>query len=256
MAGRQQVRYTIKQILEWADQYHEWYGKWPISRSGPIFSTGFTWEGVNTALRKGLGGLPGGETLSQLLTRKRRRLADSRIRRPDITLKMILEWADTFHARHGRWPMRDSGPVAGVRNLSWATVNRALRDGRPNLQGGSTLSKTLRTYRGTNDARGHRQLSIELVLKWAKRHHARTGRWPVTMSGPVLHKPDENWAAIDVAMRNARRGFPRKMSLSQLLSREFGDAYYRDVGTRRNKSTGPRLRSISVSRAKGGGKRK
>jgi hypothetical protein len=32
-------------------------------------------------------------------------------RRPDFDLKTILAWADAHHARTGKWPTRNSGPI-------------------------------------------------------------------------------------------------------------------------------------------------
>jgi hypothetical protein len=50
-----------------------------------------------------------------------------------------------------------------------------------------------------------------------------------------------------VAMRNARRGFPVKMSLSQLLRNEVGDeAYENAIGPKANSKGKPRIRRICV----------
>ena len=45
------------------------------------------------------------------------------------------------------------------------------------------------------------------------------------MSGPVSGRKGELWCNIDVAMRNARRGYPRRQSLSQLLQDQRGELY-------------------------------
>jgi len=247
MKGRR-TKYTIRQIVKWADEHFRRYGEWPISRSGPIDGADTTWEGVNTALRKGTCGLPGGDSLARVLARHRNVTHTRRIL-PELTKKQILEWADAHKRRTGRWPGRDSGPVAEEPDITWSTVDSYLRKGGPNLQGGTSLVQLLRQNRGTYDTRGNRILTVALVMKWARHHKKHTGRWPVTLSGPVLAKPDENWAAIDVAMRNARRGFPSKMSLSQLLRSEVGDdAYERAIGPKRGGAkTGPRVRRVSVA---------
>jgi hypothetical protein len=49
-----------------------------------------------------------------------------------------------------------------------------------------------------------------------KSHRQRTGRWPVTRSGPVLDAPGENWQAIEASLRNGNRGLPAGLSLWQL----------------------------------------
>ncbi|HLJ97292.1 MAG TPA: hypothetical protein VKU02_29300, partial [Gemmataceae bacterium] len=59
---------TLPQILRWAlGNYHR-QGNWPTARSGAVAEEcGETWSGIDTALRKGLRGLPGGLSLAQLL---------------------------------------------------------------------------------------------------------------------------------------------------------------------------------------------
>ena len=49
-------QFTIRQILDWADQLHERTGRWPVARrSGRIpGSLGENWHKVDTALRLGL----------------------------------------------------------------------------------------------------------------------------------------------------------------------------------------------------------
>jgi hypothetical protein len=65
-------RLTVRQILARADAHHGRTGQWPQARSGPIAeAAGESWDGVNQALRKGLRGLPGGDTLARLLHQHR-----------------------------------------------------------------------------------------------------------------------------------------------------------------------------------------
>ena len=76
---------TIPMILKWADSHHRRTGEWPITRSGPILEQpDRTWEGVASALVKGLCGMKGGDSLHRLLTRERK-IVDSRRKVPDLT---------------------------------------------------------------------------------------------------------------------------------------------------------------------------
>lgn len=62
------------QIRAWAREYRREHGKPPSKTSGPIpNSDGETWTAVSMALRKGLRGLPGGETLREFLISGRTR---------------------------------------------------------------------------------------------------------------------------------------------------------------------------------------
>ena len=69
-----------------------------------------TWRSIDTALTKGLCGLPGGTTLSRLLALHRGR---PEVTAP-LTVDQILAWADAHFAVHGRWPTGKSGPVSGA----------------------------------------------------------------------------------------------------------------------------------------------
>src|SRR5262249_36248798 len=57
----------IAPVLAWAAAVQRRTGAWPTHRSGPIReSPGDTWQTVDTALRQGLRGLPGGSSLARL----------------------------------------------------------------------------------------------------------------------------------------------------------------------------------------------
>jgi hypothetical protein len=134
---------TVEQILAWADAHHARTGEWPEARSGPVLGEpGETWPAVNLALSRGGRGLPGGSSLVRLLARRRGRLPP--LRRPPLTEGRVLAWADLYHARTGRWPSDDSGPVRAAPGESWHAINMALCRGLRGLPGGDTLSRLLR----------------------------------------------------------------------------------------------------------------
>jgi hypothetical protein len=59
---------AMDQILRWADAHHARTGGWPKARSGPVAGgPGENWKAIDTALRQGSRGLPGGSSLSGLL---------------------------------------------------------------------------------------------------------------------------------------------------------------------------------------------
>src|SRR5262245_40424643 len=70
--GRPRLR--VAQILPWADAPHARTGRWPGAHSGPVGSAGGEhWRAVESALRWGWRGLPGGDSVARLLTRHGRR---------------------------------------------------------------------------------------------------------------------------------------------------------------------------------------
>jgi hypothetical protein len=73
-------------ILRWADAHFARTGCRPHGRSGPVVEApGETWAAVQSALKCGCRGLPGGDTLLRLLRRRRPHLASyhGAVRGPD-----------------------------------------------------------------------------------------------------------------------------------------------------------------------------
>jgi hypothetical protein len=71
-------------------------------------------------------------------------------------------------------------------------------------------------------ARQRPPLTVEQILAWADAHHERTGRWPISRSGPVEGVPGQTWGDVDKALRAGRRGLPGGDSLARLLDRHLG----------------------------------
>jgi hypothetical protein len=207
------------QILRWAKDHHRRTGRWPGQDSGPVRSVeGESWRGIEDALRRGLRGLPGGDSLARLLTR-RLGAATARSTGP-LSRKQILAWADAHKRRTGRWPRRDSGPVAGAPpGTTWLVVDRALKEGRRGLPGGTSLARLLVRCRGVRFKAHAPPLAREQILRWADAHRRRTGRWPDEEAGPILGDEGETWKAVDTALREGRRGLPGGDSIHRLLVR-------------------------------------
>jgi hypothetical protein len=190
---------------------------WPKQHSGPIVgSGGETWSKVAGALSSGGRGLPGGTTLKRFLIEHRGPAVETRI--PRLSLAGIVCWADAHREAHGGWPTAQSGAVDRVPGLTWSTVDSLLRRGGPGLLGGSSLARLLGEERRLSLPRPRSPLSVERILAWADRHHARHGTWPTVKSGPVSSAGGEWWCQIDIALREGGRGLPGGTSLHRLLA--------------------------------------
>ena len=131
----------VTQILAWADAHQTRTGKWPKIMAGPVFEAAHeNWEKIDTALRNGGRGLPGGSSL--------RSLSEQRGFRPDLTVERILAWANAHRERTGKRPSVCSGPIHGLFGDTWQKIDKALRRGLRGLPGGSSLSKLLNEQRG------------------------------------------------------------------------------------------------------------
>ena len=206
-----------REIVLWAKVHFQKTGDWPTLNSGGIHGLpGDTWSAVNAALNRGMRGLPGGTSLAQLL-------ADRGLKRhpdqpPALSVEQILKWADKFHARHGKWPMINSGRVDESPKDNWAGINASLRDGKRGLKGASSLANLLLKHRGVRHLRYVPDLNEDPLVRWAKAHYQRTGKWPTANAGRVDEAPDETWDSVASALKRGGRGLPAGSSLARLLA--------------------------------------
>jgi hypothetical protein len=230
MAEHHRTRYrparpslTEEQILAWADAHHARTGRWPKARSGPVVEApGENWMRVHKALKQGRRGLPGDSSLARLLHQRRGTRYCNARNRPPLTIPQVLSWADAHHARTGRWPTVDSGPIPEAPDENWRAVNTTLYLGGRGLPGGSSLSRLFARERGAQDPRRRPPLTIPQILAWVDAHHARTGRWPTADSGPIPEAPGETWRLVDRRLYSGWCGLPGGSSLSKLVARERG----------------------------------
>jgi len=100
--------------------------------------------------------------------RRRRR---PRYRKPALSVKQILAWADDEHAQTGRWPTCHGGRVIGTDDESWSAIDLCLRLGLRGLPKGSSLTRLLAEERGVRNPRALPRLRIRQVLRWVDAHH-------------------------------------------------------------------------------------
>lgn len=253
---RRRPELSIDQILVWADAYRARRGRWPTCEAGVIpGSFGENWRNVYNALRYGLRGLPGGQTLARLIATYRD--ADELNPLPSLTEDQILIWADAHWRRTGAWPSDRAGSVHAMTRENWSAVDAALRRGHRGLAGGSSLARLLVERRGTRNLQDLPPLLEEQILAWADAHHDRSGPWPKYRSGPIPEAPGETWAAVDAALCKGQRGLLGGSSLARLLAKRRGvrnvqdlppfttrrilawaDAHYRETGRWPNQRSG------------------
>ena len=134
-----------QKILAWARAHFKATGRWPGCHSGEIAqSSGDTWLIVDKALNRGTRGFQGGSSLAQLLAR---RLGVRNYKRlAPLQEQQILIWASAYFKATGRWPRRNSGPIAQSSGETWMAVATALGKGCRGLPGGSSLARLLRKH--------------------------------------------------------------------------------------------------------------
>jgi hypothetical protein len=201
----------------WADAHLHRTGRWPSRSSGPIEDApGETWSTIDHALKTGNRGLAGGTSLTLLLAQHRGRRNQRNL--PVVTVTRILDWADAHFRRTGDWPSVHSGPVVdSPSSETWSGIDNALTRGLRGFPGGSSVAKLLQKHRGQRNRRNLPPLSASRIVRWAKAHFRRTGRWPSAASGPIAEAPGENWHGVQHALVDGRRGLPGGSALARFL---------------------------------------
>lgn len=211
-------RLTEDTIIDWADHYRERTNSWPLRTSGRVLAAPHeNWHAINGALYNGLRGLPGGSSIARLLARRRgaRHLHE----RPRLTYRQILDWADKFNRKTGRWPTRVGGLIPNAGGETWASVYDAMFKGRRGLRRRFTLTQFLIENRDIDRGANRPQLSTSTIVLWVRAHFRRYGEWPTRYSGRVDAAPGETWLGIDRALRRGFRGLPAGSSLPRLVHR-------------------------------------
>ncbi len=135
-------RLSVAKILTWAKAHHGRTGRWPTAAILSVADApGESWAAINTALRDGGRGLPGGESLAKLLARRLGVRNQASV--PRLTIRQILGWARAHRRRTGEWPKSRAGPIPGVAGETWMRVDTALREGLRGLPGGTSLRRLL-----------------------------------------------------------------------------------------------------------------
>jgi hypothetical protein len=187
------------------------------------------WSAVNSALQKGLRGLPGGSSLARLLAA--RRGVRNRKGLPPLTVPQVLRWADAYHRRTGTWPHCKTKPggVPGTNGETWLAVDTALRVGQRGLPGGSSLPRVLAEHRSVRNPGDLPPLSADQVLAWADAFRERTGEWPKQKHWRevIPESGGETWGNVIQAIALGLRGFPGNATLADLLAAHRG---VRNVG--------------------------
>jgi hypothetical protein len=136
------------------------------------------------------------------------------------------------HALEQCWPNRHSGEIPDAGGITWGAVQRALREGKCGLPGGSTIHRLLAARRHARRLTYVPRLSEEQILEWADEHYRRFHKWPKVLSGSIFGAESEAWHRVDMALRCGLRGLRGGSSLACLLAEKRG---------KRNSRTAPPL---------------
>jgi len=220
---KNQPRLTTEQILIWVDLHEERHGAYPTCTDGVIEGCLHEkWLGIDTALRRGARGFPGGSSLADFLSDHRSRRNPMSL--PDLSEAVILQWADEYYNHHRRWPTVKLISIDSAPGETWISIDSSLRNGHRSLPGGSSLARLLAERRGKACRALLPKLAVEQIILWLKTYVAQHGNYPSARSGPIVDAPGEVWKQVDAALREGKRGLPGGSSLSELKKQRISSS--------------------------------
>ena len=125
----------------------------------------------------------------------------------------FANWVQTQRScfKSGEIDAKRIGRLSGL-GFKWSLRKKAKKKKKRTV-----VRKQHINHPGKRSYSGVRRLTIKQILAWADAHHERTGKWPITTSGPVVGVFNETWAAIDAALAAGCRGLWGGSTLSRLL---------------------------------------
>src|SRR5262249_43681058 len=137
------------------------------------------------------GRLPGGrreapDGAGEVMPYVRRKRSRSLLRSP-LCVEGILAWADAWHARTGRWPSRESGPIPESAGNTWMAVNVALGKGHRATDGAvADRGQRPRGRRAGGDGAGGRTPPCGPAAAGCRAAPPWPGRCRSTAASPVV----------------------------------------------------------------------
>lgn len=215
---------AIEQILDWADAHHHRTGTWPTQKSGNIPGTSENWSAISQCLRHGLRSLPGGDTLSRLLARRRNHQPSNL--KQHLTYDNILAICDQHYSNTGNFPTVKSGYCKTL-GITFRSLDATMSAGCRGLTKRISLAQLLASERGKRNPSGLPNITEDNIKTWIMDFRNEHGRYPKRNDGRIASS-DETWQNVSNAMLNGLRGLTLRMSLKKYIATHF------DVGSKRS----------------------
>jgi hypothetical protein len=243
---------TEETVKRWIILFHEKEGKWPSPVSEVVWDKDRRgqwielreerWSGINTAFRIGARGLRNFVGSSLARFREQNNLGVSQLSKVrTLTPDILKRWIILFHEKEGKWPSEISEVVwdkdsqdnwVAVEKESWRAINAALHDGLRGLGGfaGSSLAQFREENNfGLSLNSTTKILTPDKLMDWIRLFHEKEGKWPTQYDKIIWEKNDgeqwiivqeENWIAINSALRRGLRGLAKFKGSSLALFRK------------------------------------
>lgn len=219
---------TEAEIKELIKRFIELHGRKPQATDGQVESIeDITWENIDRRLRDGQCGLPGGSSLSMFI--EQHFGIRDQVNVPEIPLTLIHNWVQSHLDKYKSKPIAKSGKVDFARgayqNISWHSVNQALKAGKCGLPVGTTLSSFIQFEFGIKNPKRAEPIPEEKVVLWIQKFIEKNNRKPKVNDGVIEFAEDQfsglKWRLLNNYLSKGGRGFPGGSSLAKLIEKKI-----------------------------------
>ena len=216
-AGRTLTREKVKNLV---NQHFNLTGSWPTANSEWLFEGKDSWAAIDMALREGLRGFSGGESLSQLLHDEG--LSANFLSSKLPSLNEIVSIALDYKEKNGQLPKRETGQITGYLGVTWHSVNGALRRGKIEGTSAKSLADLWAERFEHRNVNNLELLTESKVLDWCDEWYTKSAKYPTNKSPSLPSMGTETFRSIDTALRDQRRGLNGYKSLADFLNKKRG----------------------------------
>jgi len=198
--------------------FYKEHGIHPNGASGDAtayFGYSETWGAVQSALKKGYRGLPGGKTLVEVAIQM-----GLHQKREPLTKAILRRAIHKFYDEHGFPPTAESGDATAYfgYQVMWRTIDSCIRYGNRGLSKGGSLAQVVRDMKLRLVKP---PLSEEIVGQAISSFRSDHGKIPHEKSGDATayFGYPETWSAVGSCCRLGLRGLPGGTTLAKMAKR-------------------------------------
>ena len=146
-----------------------------------------------------------------------------------LKIEQVLTLMREHLGRTGAIPTRRSGPIEGLPGLTWLLLDVALRDGRIDGTGKTSLPRLAAEHFDHRNVGELPPLTINLILDKMRDFQRTHGRFPNCNDGSVEGMSGETWKNWNASLQKGLRGLAKGSTLARLRKEHLGDRNRSDL---------------------------
>ena len=146
-----------------------------------------------------------------------------------LEIEQVLTLMREHLERAGTIPTRRSGPIEGLSGWTWVMLDVALRDGRIDGTGKTSLPRLAAEHFDHRNVGELPPLTIDLILDKMRDFQRSHGRFPNCNDGLVEGMSGDTWKNWNASLQKGYRGLRKGSTLARLRKEHLGDRNRSDL---------------------------